>query len=108
VLAAQQAAGSARAELDRARDDADRQVAQIRGDAARDQAELRAAFEAQIAAAEDARAEHTAAELERARAGRDQGAGQAPGGAARRRRRAAGGRQEPRNQASPPGPPEQS
>ncbi len=93
---AREAAESARAELDRARQAADRQVTQIRQDAARDQAEQKAEFEAQLAAAEDARAglqaraEHVEAELQRARADRDQAAGQAapgqPGGATRRRR----------------------
>ena len=53
---AREAAESARAELDRAGRAADRQVAQARQDAARDQAELRAGLEAQIAAAEEARA----------------------------------------------------
>ena len=71
-------------------------MTQARQDAARDQAGLRAAFEAQIAAAEDARAalqaraEHAEAELQRARANRDKAAGQAspeqPAGATRRRR----------------------
>ena len=93
---AREAAQSARAELDRGRQAADRQVIQVREDAARDQAELRAAFEARIAAAEDARAglearaEHAEAELQRARAEGDKAAGQAapgqPGGATRRRR----------------------
>ena len=67
-----------------------------REDAARDQAGLRSAFEARIAAAEDARAalqaraEHAEAELQRARAKGDKAAGQAalgqPAGATRRRR----------------------
>src|ERR1019366_2137255 len=103
---ARQAAGSARAEPDRARDAADRQ-AQIREDATREQAELPAASETLATAAQDTRAEHTEAGLERARADRDQAARQAPRGATRRRRRSAGGRLDPRNQASPPGPPEQ-
>ena len=91
---------AARAELDQARQDADRQLAQVREDAARDQAGLRAALEARIAAAAvardgfQARAEHAEAELQRARADRDQEAGQAtpgqPTGAARRRRRPGG------------------
>jgi hypothetical protein len=57
---------------------ADLQARKIREDAARDQAELRAAFEAQIAAAQDARAalqaraERAEAELQRALADRDQ------------------------------------
>ncbi len=97
---AREVAGSARAELDRARQDAGRQVAQVREDAARDQAGLRAALEARIAAAAEARAgfqaraEHAEAELQRARADRDQAAGQAtprqPGDATRRRRRPGG------------------
>jgi hypothetical protein len=53
---AQEEARAARAELDRARRDADRQVAQARQDAARQHAELRPGLEAQIAAAEAARA----------------------------------------------------
>ena len=60
-------------------------MAQVRQDAARDQAGLRAALEARIAAAVEARdgfqarAEHAEAELQRARADRDSGgqAGQA-------------------------------
>ena len=60
-------------------------MAQAREDAARDLAELRAAFEAQIAAAEDARAalqaraERAEAELQRALAGRDQAPERPPG-----------------------------
>ena len=75
----QQAAQSARAERDRV----DRQMAQLREDAERQQAELRATFEAQLAALEDARAkiqaraEQAEAELQRARADREQAAGQA-------------------------------
>jgi hypothetical protein len=100
VARAREAAGSARAELDRARQDADRQVAQVRGDAARDQAGLRQALEARIAAAAEARdgfqarAEQAEAELQRVRADRDQAAGQATPGqpteATRRRRRSGG------------------
>ena len=75
---------------------ADQQAAQVREDAAPDQARLPAASEAQIAAAENARARpqararHAEAELQRARADRDQTAGQAglgqPTGPNRRRR----------------------
>ena len=50
------AAESARAELDRVRGAAAEQVAQARQEAVRDQAELRAGLEAQIAAAEEVRA----------------------------------------------------
>jgi colicin import membrane protein len=79
---AQHAAESARAELDRARHAADQQVALIREDAARERTELRAAFETHVAAVEGARAdlrnraEHAEAELQHARADRDQAAGQ--------------------------------
>jgi hypothetical protein len=99
---ARQAAESASAELRQARDTAERQAAQIRENATREQAELQAAFEAKVAAAEDAnaslraRAERAEAELERARAERDSAAGQAtpgrPGGATRGRRRSGGSR----------------
>ena len=51
-----EAAQAAHAELDRARVSADVQLRQARQDAARDQAELRAGLEAQVAAAEEARA----------------------------------------------------
>ena len=97
---AREAAQAARVELDRARQAADRQVTQVREDAARDQDGLRAGFEAQIAAAEDARAalqaraEHAEAELQRARAEGDKAARQAapgqPAGATRARRRSPG------------------
>jgi hypothetical protein len=73
-------ARSARAELDRARMAADLQARKSREDAARDQAELRAVFEDQLAAAEDARAalqvraERAEAKLQRVLADRDQAA----------------------------------
>jgi hypothetical protein len=41
--------------MDLAREAASRQVAQVREDAARERAELRAAFEAQVAVIEEAR-----------------------------------------------------
>jgi hypothetical protein len=61
---ARQAAGSARAELDRARQGPGRQ-AQVREDAAPDHARPPAASQAQIAAAENARARHAEAKLQR-------------------------------------------
>ena len=91
---ARKAAGSARAELDWARQDPEWQ-AQVREDAAPDQAKAPAASEAQIAEAENAharpqaRARHAEADLQRAHADQDQTAGQAglgqPTGPTRRR-----------------------
>jgi len=77
-----QAAGPARPDLSQAREAAQRQTRQ---DATRDQAELRGAGKAEIAAAGDARAGRQArakqaeAELERTRAEHDQAAGGPPG-----------------------------